>query len=189
MQMTSHDEKVHGFERQKLERVCMKNRNLPDNHCFSNLQIMFSQAFTYLRPLIRAIGRLDKIEKNIESVIECQQLLSARLDTQTDRACEMLSKLKANPLTMGRNIGSSISNIQPTPSRDPGYGSATPEISANPSKQANPTEITNAIAELTLDAAEMSRLVETSNEILNRVFLQDTLFSDGSMVDAATSDG
>ncbi|KAK7101898.1 serine/threonine-protein kinase TBK1-like [Littorina saxatilis] len=79
-QMTAHDENIHRFERQKLQEHCMRMLSILTGHCVPSLDRLHKQAFGFTGLLVKALARIIKVEKNNESVINCQQLLSSRLD-------------------------------------------------------------------------------------------------------------
>ncbi|XP_076469514.1 serine/threonine-protein kinase TBK1-like isoform X2 [Babylonia areolata] len=79
-QMTTHDENIHRFERQKLQYHCSQMLSILTGHCVPARDRLHKQAFQYTGLLVKALARIIKVEKNNESVINCQQLLSCRLD-------------------------------------------------------------------------------------------------------------
>lgn len=79
-QMTSHDENIHRFERQKLQEHCMRMLSILTGHCVPTRDRLHTQAFSFVGMLLKALSRIIKVERNNESVLNCQQLLSSRLD-------------------------------------------------------------------------------------------------------------
>ncbi|KAK6176923.1 hypothetical protein SNE40_015127 [Patella caerulea] len=175
-QMSTHDEKIHRFEREKLKSVCTKNFKLLDDHCCTNLQKLFREAIPNLFSLVKAHGRIVKIERNIESVVDCQQLLGSRLDKLIEKAEIILKKIQppisyttpAQPYTASHY-------------RDEGIGESC--SAGNPSVNQGNQIVTECIAEMTQDTREMEHMAEQTSFMLTRFsnLLQEPFFSDGSI--------
>lgn len=93
-QMTAHDENIHRFERQKLQEHCMRMLSILTGHCVPTRDRLQSQAFSFVGMLVKALSRIIKVERNNESVLNCQQLLSTRLDKIEVKCHEEVRRLQ-----------------------------------------------------------------------------------------------
>ncbi|KAK3769703.1 hypothetical protein RRG08_004953 [Elysia crispata] len=78
-QMTAHDQNIHGFERSRLEGQCAKMKSILVNHCLNHLDNSFESRFHLCESLTKCLVRVNKIEKNINNVLNCQKLLTDKL--------------------------------------------------------------------------------------------------------------
>ncbi|XP_076447950.1 inhibitor of nuclear factor kappa-B kinase subunit epsilon-like [Babylonia areolata] len=92
--MNPHDSNIHRFERQKLQETCTRMLSILTGHCVPALDRLHTQAFHFTGTLTKSLARLVKVEKNDESVINCQQLLSARLDRLETKCQEEVDHLQ-----------------------------------------------------------------------------------------------
>ncbi|KAL8611310.1 hypothetical protein ACOMHN_013741 [Nucella lapillus] len=93
-QMTAHDENIHRFERQKLQEHCLRMLSILTGHCVPARDQLHKQAFHFAGLLVKTLSRIIKVEKNNESVINCQQLLSRRLDKLENKCQEEVKYLQ-----------------------------------------------------------------------------------------------
>ncbi|KAK7503339.1 hypothetical protein BaRGS_00005260 [Batillaria attramentaria] len=93
-QMTAHDENIHRFERQKLQEHCMRMLSILTGHCVPARDRLHTQAFSFVGMLVKALSRVIKVERNNESVLNCQQLLSTRLDKIEVKCHEEVKRLQ-----------------------------------------------------------------------------------------------
>ncbi|KAL8589272.1 hypothetical protein ACOMHN_039915 [Nucella lapillus] len=78
--LTPHDEAIHRFERQKLQETCTRMLSILTGHCVPARDRLHKQAWDFSGSLVKDLVRILKVEKNNDSVLNCQQLLHARLD-------------------------------------------------------------------------------------------------------------
>ncbi|GFR77891.1 inhibitor of kappab kinase epsilon, partial [Elysia marginata] len=79
LQMTAHDQNIHGFERTRLGDQCTRMKNILVNHCFHHLDRVFESRLHFCESLTKCLMRVNKIEKNINNVLNCQKLLTDKL--------------------------------------------------------------------------------------------------------------
>ncbi|KAH9507932.1 Serine/threonine-protein kinase tbk1 [Bulinus truncatus] len=78
-QMTPHDENIHGYERSKLNEHCIIMKSTLTEHCLPKLDTLHKNSIQFGELLTRCLNRVQKIEKNIGSVLNCQKLLSDKI--------------------------------------------------------------------------------------------------------------
>uniref|UniRef100_A0A2C9K6B5 Protein kinase domain-containing protein n=1 Tax=Biomphalaria glabrata TaxID=6526 RepID=A0A2C9K6B5_BIOGL len=78
-QMALHDENIHNFERRKLQDHCVSLKSILSDHCLPKLELIHKNCMQIGDALIKCFNRVQKIEKNLISVLNCQKLLSDKL--------------------------------------------------------------------------------------------------------------
>ncbi|XP_059143396.1 serine/threonine-protein kinase TBK1-like isoform X2 [Physella acuta] len=78
-QMSTHDENIHGFEKDKLNKYCTLLKSTLNEHCLPNLEKLHRNAMVIIDTLTKCLMRVTKVEKNVGSVLNCQKLLSEKI--------------------------------------------------------------------------------------------------------------
>lgn len=79
LQMTVHDQNIHNFERTRLEEQCNKMKTTLTSHCLPHLDYVYESRLHFCVSLTKCLVRVNKIEKNINNVLNCQKLLTDKL--------------------------------------------------------------------------------------------------------------
>lgn len=135
-QMTTHDENIHRFERQKLQEHCTRMLSILTSHCVPFLDSFHKQACFYISLLVKALTRIMKVEKNNESVTHCQRLLSSRLDKIEEKVQDEVEHLRRQhqQIMEHHHLQQQQQNQQPLQQRsslDTGLGTSVPTATTN----------------------------------------------------------
>ncbi|XP_048252840.1 serine/threonine-protein kinase TBK1-like isoform X2 [Haliotis rufescens] len=210
-QMTSHDQQIHGFERQKLQDQSVSISSILQDHCYRNLDIMYTDSMNFFAALSKNLNRISKIEKNIESVIDCQQLLSTKLDKTEAKCQEIFEKVQTwvtngDQFTYSRLLPTAPAESVPeltiagqAKNRDEGYGgsrsagvtySAVQGAAVQPSllTSASASDLSTEIRSLMQESRQIAGLVEENTELIKK-FEENALHSSGSLSRNLTQKG
>lgn len=189
-QMTAHDENIHRFERQKLQEHCTRMLSILTGHCVPSLENFHKQACFYASLLVKALMRIIKVEKNNESVLHCQKLLSSRLDKIEEKVRDEVEHLRQQHehlLHQHHLQHQQLLHQQPLPQRsslDTGLGTSVPTATtttvtdvdlSRPSVQPEGGEVTEPMSfrenlqSLRLESEELLSLFEGNLNIMRRL--------------------
>ncbi|XP_041349909.1 serine/threonine-protein kinase TBK1-like [Gigantopelta aegis] len=175
-QMTSHDEHVHQCERQKLQEQCVAMTSILQDHCFCNLEIMYKEAIQFLGSLSKDLFRITKIEKNIESVIVCQQKLSLRLDKVEDKCHDVIDRLQRTIQDSGFSSENPARQTQPLT----GYAEGGMDNGGNGSSSLTSAGFSASLREICDDSKSIASMILENSEMIRRLE-ECGLYSSGSL--------